>query len=162
MIVQSLRRQCGEREARAAEREDFLHPRAGFTIRGTTQLIRAAALNNLPRVQQLIQLGAPLDIVGKRWGSSALQWASYEGHEHVVKALLDGKFEGKGADVEKPGGGGLSPLMCACSSGREAIVRMLLSRGANVAARDGSGYTALFYARTDSMKALLQAHGATL
>ena len=50
MIVQSLRRQCGEREVRAAKREGFLHPRRGYAIGGSTQLIRAAILNNLPRV----------------------------------------------------------------------------------------------------------------
>ena len=161
MIVQSLRRQCGEREAHAAEREDFEHPWWG-TFRGTTQLIRAAILNNLPRVRQLIQLSAPLDLVDKRWSCSALQCASQEGHEHAVKALLDGKYEGKGANVDVRDGLGETPLMWACGERLEAVARMLLSRGANVAARNVSGRTALSYAYTDSMKALLKAHGATL
>jgi hypothetical protein len=30
---------------------------------------------------------------------SALIWASRESHERVVKALLDGKYEGRGADA---------------------------------------------------------------
>ena len=163
MIVQSLRLQCGEREARAAEREDSKHPRLFFTttIPGTTQLIRAAITNNLPRVRQLIQLGAPLNLVDLNVdGSSALHCASSEGHEHVVKALLDGKYEGKGADVEKPDDRGATPLMLACDWGNEAVVRLLLSRGARVAARGSGGRTALFRARTDSIKALLKAHGA--
>ena len=159
--MQSLRRQCGEREAHAAEREDFEHPRWG-TFRGTTQLIRAAILNNLPRVRQLIQLVAPLDLVDEHARYSALKWASREGHEHVVKALLDGKYEGKGADIEeKVSLNGRTPLMGACSYGHEVVVRLLLSRGANVAARDGSGNTALCYARTESMETLFLAHSAT-
>jgi hypothetical protein len=160
MIVQSLRLQCGEREAHAAEREDFVFQPLGV-IRATTQLIRAAITNNLPRVRQLIQLGAPLDIGDKRWSGSALHWASQEGHEHVVKALLDGKYEGKGADIEKPEVYGWTPLMRACSNGHEAAARLLLSRGANVAARDCEGQTALSLAQTVSMRALLKAHGAT-
>ena len=171
MIVQSLRLQCGEREARAAEREDSKHPRLFFTttIPGTTQLIRAAITNNLPRVRQLIQLGAPLDLEDE-YGFSALLWASHTGHEHVVKALLDGKYEGKGADVEMsdavfhwtPLIRAWTPLMRACSRRHEAVVRLLLSRGANVATRDRSGDTPLSYTSTDSIKVLLRAHGATV
>ena len=97
MLVQSLRLQCGAREARAAGRGPFtgLTPSGAlWTFEGTTQLVRAAYLNNLPRVLQLIQLGAPLDLVDETQGWSALHWASLKGHEHVAKALLDGKFEG--------------------------------------------------------------------
>jgi hypothetical protein len=163
MIVQSLRRQCGEREVRAAKREGFLHPRRGYAIGGSTQLIRAAILNNLPRVPQLVQLGALLDVADERLSFSALHWASRKGHEHIVKALLDGKYEGKGANIEKSDAPiGRTPLIHACRWGREAVARLLLSRGANVAARDGSGNTALGHARTDSIEALLKAHGATL
>ena len=38
------------------------------TIEDSSQLMRAAYLNNLPRVLQLIQLGAPLDLVDETWG----------------------------------------------------------------------------------------------
>ncbi len=106
MLVQSLRLQCGAREARAAGREKFAVPMpwGGLqTVQGTTQLIRAAALNNLPRVLQLIQLGAPLDLVDEAHGWSALHWVCRLGHEHVAKALLDGKHEGRGATVDLRG-----------------------------------------------------------
>ncbi len=48
-------------------------------------------LNNLPRVLQLVQLGAPLELNDKTDSSSALHWSCREGHEHVARALLDGK-----------------------------------------------------------------------
>ena len=144
-LVQSLRLQCGVREARAAGREEF-EDDYGVLVEGTTQLIRAAALNNLPRVLQLIQLCAPLDLVDKTQGWSALHWASWRGHEHVAKALLDGKYEGRGATVDQRIEGGWTALMGASLKGRESIVRLLLLRGANQELQSGSGYTALHMA----------------
>ena len=63
MLVQSLRLQCGAREARAAERGGFELPRLGRLIARSTQLIRAAATGDLQRARRLIQLGANLDLV---------------------------------------------------------------------------------------------------
>ena len=149
MLVQSLRLQCGAREARAAGREQFagVMPWGDLeTFKGTTQLMRAAYLNNLPRVLQLIQLGAPLDLVGESYGSSALHWASRMGHEHVAKALLDGKYEGRGATVDLHTVRGQTPLMRASFSGRESVVRLLLSRGAKQELQSDIGFTELHYA----------------
>jgi len=154
MLVQSLRRQCGAREARTAEREVFVFARRpaaddgdeeGYraTISGSTQLMRAAMLNNLPRVRQLIQLGAPLDLVDEGGVISALMHASDEGHEHVAEALLDGKFPGRGATVEQRSRNGTTALEFACFGGHEAVVRLLLSRGARPESQDDDGYTAL-------------------
>jgi len=149
MLVQSLRLQWGAREARAAGREDIavLMPWVGLqTIAGTTQLMRAAHLNNLPRVLQLIQLGAPLDLVDDSYGWSALLWACWCGYEHVAKALLDGKYEGRGATVDLRDKSGKTVLMSASQAGRESVVRLLLSRGAKQELQDHEGYTALHYA----------------
>ena len=149
MFVQSLRLQCGAREARAAGREAFeelafARPSGALC---TTQLMRAALLNNLPRVLQLIQLGAPLDLVDETWGWSALLWASFMGHEHVAKALLDGKYEGRGATVELRDKFSQTPLMRASIGGHEAVVRLLLARGAKQELQSDIGYyTALHWA----------------
>jgi hypothetical protein len=146
MLAQSLRLQCGAREARAAGREEFLD-HDGDVLEATTQLIRAATLNNLPRVLQLIQIGAPLDLVDKSWDFSALHEACYWGHEHVAKALLDGKYEGRGAKIDLRDGSGRTPLFAATGRGQDAIVRLLLSRGARQELQDShSGYTALHWA----------------
>jgi len=57
MLVKSLERQCGAKAAHAAKREDFTGGSGGGALRNTTQLIRAAFTNDLPRVLQLVQLG---------------------------------------------------------------------------------------------------------
>ena len=147
MLVQSLRLQCGASEARAARREDFaiLTPDMQHMREATTQLIRAAILNNLPRALQLIQLGAPLDVVEETWGYSALHLASWLGHEHVAKALLDGKYEGRGATIDLRSVSGMTALMRASSRGHEAVVRLLLSRGAKQELQNSDG-TALHHA----------------
>ena len=126
-------------------------------MQGTTQLIRAALLNNLPRVLQLVQLGAPLDFADTDCEMSALHWASCEGREHVAKALLDGKYEGRGADVniQRPGDG--TPLMDASWRGHEGVVRLLLERGARLELQDGGGRTALHCAVDCNQGVVLEA-----
>jgi ankyrin repeat protein len=137
--------------ARRMGREDFKGP-AGFgTIRGTTQLIRAALRNDLPRVLQLVQLGAPLELVDKGHDCySALHRACREGFERVAEALLDGKYEGRGAEVDSMRAGGWTPLTLAICHGHEGVVRLLLARGARQELRDMRGYTALHWAVSDA------------
>jgi len=148
MLAQSLRLQCGAHEARVAGRKDFVFDE-GDRAKASTQLIRAAILNNLPRVLQLIQLGAPLDLVDETQGWSALHWASEAGHEHVVKALLDGKYEGRGATVDMRSKGGGTALIRASRFGCESVVRLLLSRGAKQELQGNNGLTALHWAVHD-------------
>ena len=166
MIVSSLRLQCGAVQAREAVRESFSfvppwNVAELITLTGTTQLIRATIQNNLPRVLQLIQLGAPLDLVNQTYRWSALFWASYLGHEHVVAALLEGKY--KGTDVDQVCGE-LTALELASAFGHVGVVRVLLARGAKQV-RPGETYTAMFWAvlqnRIDVVKLLLAAPGAS-
>ena len=165
MIVSSLRLQCGAVAAREARREDFtfVDPDGELeTLEGTTQLIRASMLNNLPRVLQLIQLGAQLDLVDlgvNRY--SALLWASYLGHEHVVAVLLEGKY--KGADVDKVCSE-FTALEWASCGGHVCVVRVLLTRGAKQV-RPGRTVTAMYlamhYNHIEVVKLLLAAPGAS-
>ena len=167
MIASSLRLQCGAVAAREARRESFTFVRPDnnelYTIEGSTQLIRASIQNNLPRVLQLIQLGAPLDLIDQSagWRFSALFWASSLGHEHVVAALLDGKY--KGADVEQVCGN-WTALELASSCGQLGVVRALLARGAKQV-RPGKTDTAMFWAayhnHIEVVKLLLAAPGAS-
>jgi len=133
MIARSLERQCGASAARAAARED-----------GTTQLIRAVIQGDVPRALQLVQLGAPLELRDEQ--GPALHYASHFGCERIVRALLDGKYEGRGADVNALDNGRWSPLMRACDSGSPCIVRLLLARGARQEPRSAYGKAALHYA----------------
>jgi hypothetical protein len=146
MLARSLERQCGARAARAAKREDFVHPVSGSTFCGTTQLMRAAELNNLPRVLQLVQLGAPLELKNKIQGWTALHWASWRGREHVARLLLDGKYESRGAAFDARGERGWTPLMWASYKGHEGVVRLLLARGARQELHSSGGRTALYLA----------------
>jgi len=152
MLVQSQRLQCGAREAHAAGREQFAFAnRSGalVTFERSTQLIRAAMLNNLPRVLQLVQLGAPLNVVDMNefYGYSALHWACRLGHDCVARALLDGKYDGRGAMIDlRSKRGSWTPLMEACDFGRDDVVCLLLSRGAKQKLQDAASRTALHWA----------------
>ncbi len=127
-----------------------------------TQLIRAANAGDEQRVRELVAAGAPLDLVDYN-GRSALRWASRCCHARVVKQLLDGKYEGKGADTNQQDIDGWTPLIKACTEGHEAVVRLLLERGANASLRDRYGRTALYWSRLRehaAIVALLEARGA--
>ena len=146
MMAQSLRLQVPWAEAaRRAGRENVQITRFGVLQR-TTHLMRAARGGDVVRVRQLVQLGAPLDLVDRE-GLSALHRACYEGHVAVAKVLLDGKFEGCGAAIDLQDERGWTPLMWASSWGQESVVRLLLARGANMAQHSGSGKLALGLAK---------------
>ena len=148
MLIQSLRLQCGAREARAAVREDFTHERVQYYLRKTTQLMRAVILNNLPRVLQLVQLGAPLDTLDSDMNYSALGCACRFGFEEIASALLDGKYEGGGAMFLDNNGpeDECTPLAQACEHSQVGIVRLLIARGARVDPTDSYLETALHIA----------------
>ena len=116
------------------------------------------------RVRQLVQLGAPLDVVDEH-GRSALHWACWHGHAAVAEALLDGKFEGRGAAIDLQSEGCGTPLMGASMRGHEGVLRLLLARGANVALRTRGGATARLWAKERGHTAvvtLLEAAGAPM
>jgi len=186
MLAKSLERQCGARAARLAGRlEVFVEPNTGIVVRGTTQLTRAAMLNNLPRVLQLVQLGEPLELEdGGNGDGTAMDSACRLGHEHIVRALLDGKYErgsdggacgdggggggggrGSGVDVNIRGASGHTPLIWASMRGHEGVARLLVARGANLRLRTYyGGWTALHFAvfedRPGAVAVLCAAPGA--
>ena len=131
-----------------------MRPGGGTTL-GSTQLIRAALRNDMPRVLQLVQLGAPLDAVDRTYRSSALQWACELGYERVAEALLDGKYEGRGANIDLRSGG-YTPLMLASWKGHKGVVRLLLARGARQELQDSAGRTALHVAVMDNHPSIVE------
>ena len=158
MIAHSVRRQASWLPAaRAKGRESF------GDHRRTTQLMRAVHEGNEQRVRELVTAGAPLNPVD-RAEYSALRWAARLGHDRIVKLLLDGKYEGVGADMNQRCSDDWTPLISACNNNKEAVVRLLLERGADATLQDRNRQTALSIARRANhaaIVALLQAHGVT-
>ncbi|KAL9570478.1 hypothetical protein ACKAV7_005409 [Fusarium commune] len=70
-----------------------------------------------------------------------LEWAAEEGHEAVVRMLLD-----RGACTEAADKEGMTPLLRAAGNGHKAIVQLLLDRGAHIDATDNTGRTPLMWA----------------
>jgi ankyrin repeat protein len=151
MMARSLERQAPWLAVARAKRREA----GGGTL---TQLICAVREGDEKRVRELVAAGAKLDL-GDGFKQSALHHASSQ-DVLIVKLLLDGKYEGKGASVNLESKFGVTSLLIASPSGHEAVVRLLLERGADVT-RQCYGHTALSLANTDAIKALLRAHGAT-
>jgi len=83
-----------------------------------------------------------------------VQCAAYQGNVHVVAAWLD---EGGGVDARCAEHDDTTLLMAAAAAGQEAIVRMLLQRGASVNLQDSKGWTALMIAATSGHTTIVQA-----
>jgi ankyrin repeat protein len=73
-----------------------------------------------------------------------------------VQILLD-----KGAKINSQAKNGVSALIIASQEGHEAIVQILLAKGAEVNVRENGGETALKFAKTQKIKTLLKAAGAS-
>lgn len=71
-------------------------------------------------------------------GSTPLHTAALQGHETIVKLLLE-----KGADVNVKDRDGRTALHMASSQGHDVVTRLLLEKGIDVGAEDKIGWTAL-------------------
>ena len=77
----------------------------------------------------------------RRFGCTALTWASRNGKLDVLKVLL-----AKEGDVESVSYGGFKPIHHACNASEEGTVKELLAAGCNVSSLDDAGNTAMHWA----------------
>ncbi|KAK1765274.1 ankyrin repeat-containing domain protein [Phialemonium atrogriseum] len=124
--------------------------------------VRLAAENNHQEVAKfLIQNKDPEEEDGviavelaQKWpgvGEILLLRAAGEGHEAVVKLLLEG-----GASVDAKDRDGQTPLWRAAWGGHEAVVKLLLEGGASVDAKDQDGQTPLWRAAGEGHEAVVK------
>lgn len=101
--------------------------RGGDTVRELAQRRNHTAV--LARLDQVDEL------------ARRLQQAVAEGHDSLVRQLV-----AQGAPADQPDAQGVTPLMTAARNGDLGIMQHLVSRGANLAARDRDGRTVIDWA----------------
>ena len=118
-------------------------------------LLDAARQGDKSLVTDMLEEGAEVNFKDTK-SRSALQLATRNGHETVVRAVLDVQS----CDVDSRNDIGHTSLHLACAGGYSVIARMLLDRGADVEAQDPKdGWTPLFeavYAATDAHVEVVQ------
>lgn len=95
-----------------------------LNVHGESALALAAWRGKSEAVNWLLERGARINAPDHQW--SALHYASFAGHEGLVRDLVS-----QGADVNALTSNGSSALMLAAREGRETIARTLLEKGAD-------------------------------
>jgi hypothetical protein len=120
-------------------------------------LLIAAQKGHLAITQLALYLNPALIEAKSADGSTALHWAALQGHANVVKILLD-----RNARIEAKTTRGWTALHYAAPVGHTDIVKILLDRKADmIDVKDEFGKTALYYAKSDEMRALLSGKTGT-
>lgn len=84
-------------------------------------------------------------------GNNALLTAVENKNYSIAKFLIE-----KGADIEKPGKNGLTPLMLACEVGYLPLVRLLIKKGANLNVQNDEKKTPLSLACLSKNQEIVQ------
>jgi ankyrin repeat protein len=103
---------------------------------GETPLMIAALRGDLVIARRLVELGAQVN----RPGWTPLHYAATGGHVAMTRWLLE---ESAYIDADSPNG--TTPLMMAARQGRQTVVELLISEGADPTARNEAGFTVTDY-----------------
>ncbi len=118
-----------------------------------SELIEAAARNDIKQVEALLKMGVNPNAVIDQWGDNALMHAVLHGNVDMARVLLEA---GANPDLK---GRGFTPLGMAALRGHGQIARLLLKSGADVDRKSSDGNTPLIAAtimhRTDVVRELL-------
>ena len=145
---------------------------------------RAAALNDVPAVRQLLEQGHNPNNDVDDSGHTAMQIAAINGNIQIVAILIKAKAKldvtdalgntalfyaaernqpdiaqlliDVGAEVDKQNKNGMTPLMIAAARGNIAIVQALLAKGANPRKADFTGRDAVSWAQESHKPVVLQ------
>ncbi len=111
--------------------------------RGTwTKLHHAADRGSTERLVALLKDGSvDVDQGDTNGGTTPLMLASYRGHSHAVRILLN-----KGANASRAGACGFTALHTSALEGHLAICKMLMEAGADLEAADDCGLSPLYVA----------------
>lgn len=104
-------------------------------------LIRAVRAADKDRVLGMLQVGSEADARAR--GVAPLHVAAERGLLEIAEALLNAGAEIDAQCENNPQLGGRTPLTLAVAARAADMILLLVKRGANINARDGSGLTAL-------------------
>jgi ankyrin repeat protein len=116
---------------------------------GETALTIAVEDGHPELIATLAKAGANMNIAYQHW--TPLLWAIENANAAAIDELLK-----VGADPNKAGENGESPLMVAVTFKSAPTVAKLIAAKADVNAKDRSGYTALRYARENEDEAMVE------
>lgn len=112
------------------------------TLRGKNQSDREPPVPCRPLAISIVLLEKHTPCTAQDYyGRTPLHLAVLDGHEEVVKELLDYGVDTSTADFK-----GWTALHLAAQGYSLGVLRLLLERGADMAARDGEGMTPLHFA----------------
>ena len=121
---------------------------------GEQAIMHAAWKGRTEAVQWLLARGAKLNREPRQW--TALHYAAFSGHTEVVTYLVE-----KGADINAQSTNGSTPLMMAVYEGREAVVKQLITLGADRRVRNDYDEGAMDWAFKHNHHAIARLVGST-
>ncbi len=114
---------------------------------GDTALMIACFNGNKPAVDALLAKGAEVN----RPGWTPLHYAAANGHNDIVKILLD-----KSAYIDAESPNKTTPIMMAARGGHIYTVKLLLDEGADAMLKNDLGMTAIDFAKKHEFKDIVE------